>query len=324
MDICEHSVKIPLQNKYWNKWTNNNLLKVLEVYNLVSDGFIVGEREYQFFIDFIKTNFNTANFSKIHLHFLSFQEYFCTSIYGGKFYPWIIQTNTTKEQIQNRSQCHFLTLDFRRTRLIQKVNQTLKEDFGEFWNQNMTQSLIGMSKFEDKGKPQISFMKKIISINQKSGENNYKNGLSRQRNVEEKTYSEFSSTTKTAFAPPVSAKTVQVTLNVNCEQNIVTINGKTDSENVVIYPTPIIPQSSTAINLPSPSNPKPSTETLNIEKSYVLAQNAPSVPLTPSNPEIKNIAHAKLVWNSWNSGTPNPDVRYYTKDEIPRVLATDY
>uniref|UniRef100_A0A914PAE5 Uncharacterized protein n=1 Tax=Panagrolaimus davidi TaxID=227884 RepID=A0A914PAE5_9BILA len=237
----------------------------------------------------------------------SFQEYFCTSIYGGKFYPWIIQTNTTKEQIQNRSQCHFLTPDFRRTRLIQKVNQTLKEDFGEFWNQNMTQSLIGMSKFEDKGKPQISFMKKIISVNQKK----------------------FSSTTKTASPPPSSGwqsiptKTVQVTLNVNCEQNIVTINGKTDSEKT-IYPTPIIPQSSTAKNLPSPSNPKPSTETLNIEKSYVLAQNAPNVPLTPSNPEIKNIAHAKLVWNSWNSGTPNPDVRYYTKDEIPRVLATDY
>uniref|UniRef100_A0AC35F5X1 Uncharacterized protein n=1 Tax=Panagrolaimus sp. PS1159 TaxID=55785 RepID=A0AC35F5X1_9BILA len=260
----------------------------------------------------------------------SFQEYFCTSIYGGKFYPWIIQTNTTKEQIENRSQCHFLTPDFRRTRLIQKVNQTLKEDFGEFWNQNMTQSLIGMSKFEDKGKPQISFMKKIISVNQKSGESNYKNGLSRQRKVEEKTYSEFSSTTKTASPPfpsgwqSIPAKTVQVTLNVNCEQNIVTINGKTASENVVIYPTPYIPQSSTPKNLPSPSNQKLSTETLNIEKGYVLAQNAPNVPLTPSNPEIKNIAHAKLVWNSWNSGTPNPDVRYYTKDEIPRVLATDY
>uniref|UniRef100_A0AC34G4U0 Uncharacterized protein n=1 Tax=Panagrolaimus sp. ES5 TaxID=591445 RepID=A0AC34G4U0_9BILA len=60
MDICKHSVKIAVQPSYWKKWTNNNLIKILEVYNLVSNGFNVEEREYQFFIDFIKTNFNVV------------------------------------------------------------------------------------------------------------------------------------------------------------------------------------------------------------------------------------------------------------------------
>uniref|UniRef100_A0A914ZBA4 Uncharacterized protein n=1 Tax=Panagrolaimus superbus TaxID=310955 RepID=A0A914ZBA4_9BILA len=58
MDICENSIKIPVQPSYWKKWTNNNLLKILQVYNHVVNGFTIEEREYQFFIDFIKTDFN--------------------------------------------------------------------------------------------------------------------------------------------------------------------------------------------------------------------------------------------------------------------------
>uniref|UniRef100_A0AC34G0M9 Uncharacterized protein n=1 Tax=Panagrolaimus sp. ES5 TaxID=591445 RepID=A0AC34G0M9_9BILA len=227
----------------------------------------------------------------------------------------------------------------------------------------MTSSLIGMSLFEDKGKPRNPFMK-MITVNQQS-ENNIKNGRTRTRNAvdEDETLHHFSSFQSTTnFQIPSSQtltpdKTLQITLKVNCKENRVTIeNRNSDIQNVhhsspIISPQPFVAtknrvtienQNSDVQNVHHSSiSPQPfvatrenhfhpsiptttakssqvsSQQVTNVEKTHVLAQ-----PVDDDPPPQKT--HTKRGRYLLKSGTPNPNVRYYTKDEVDHVLAEDY
>uniref|UniRef100_A0A914Y5S5 Uncharacterized protein n=1 Tax=Panagrolaimus superbus TaxID=310955 RepID=A0A914Y5S5_9BILA len=173
----------------------------------------------------------------------------------------------------------------------------------------MTLSLIGMSLFEDKGKPKNSVMK-MITVNYQQNERYLKNGRTRIRNAFKEEmhasneFASFQSTPKTEIPSIPANNTVQITLKVNCKENIVTIENQ---------------------NFDGTKNTAPTQKSLNeeisIKRNYVLAEHVDDDPPIPQKTVKSNSRRGKY---SLKSATPNPNIRYYTKDEVSHALATDY
>uniref|UniRef100_A0A914Y4N1 Uncharacterized protein n=1 Tax=Panagrolaimus superbus TaxID=310955 RepID=A0A914Y4N1_9BILA len=162
-DICHKSIIIPVQQKYWNDWCANSLLKTLEFYNLIADGFDASQSLHQFLTASIVKYFDTA----------IFQNYYCVNVLGGEFTP----SQTLSYQRRTHPFCRYLTPDARRNRLIGIINTTLRRNLGDFWHRNVEKALADLHQFKVNGKPQrtikIDFVNEIRQRQyQSSAQNN--------------------------------------------------------------------------------------------------------------------------------------------------------
>uniref|UniRef100_A0AC35GM71 Uncharacterized protein n=1 Tax=Panagrolaimus sp. PS1159 TaxID=55785 RepID=A0AC35GM71_9BILA len=293
-DICRKQIIIPVQPNYWDAWCAQSLLKTLEFFNLVADGFEASRNLHQFLTASIIKYFDNA----------SFQRYYCTNVLGGEYIP----SQTLSSQRQTQPVCRYLAPDARRSRLIGIINSTLHEDLGNFWDNTATKALSDMYKSEQRGKAQ-----RRININYEIRQYPYET---------QKTY-QYPYYPPSTPSPPIPTQSHHQTYYSNRNYN------QYPSHNSENYNNNYNDQPQTPPTTNAPITTTTTTKIPHEVKYYgpgeyprVLSQDMPFVPGLPPSANPQPAKYLPQVSSKYPE--EKKEVHYFRADEFPRQLATDY